>query len=328
MKNITIVFFLASFAAFSQNFNQGNEPAIGNQITLHLCDSNANILANTTGNNVTWNFSQIAGIYGVTKTVQLNDATMNPNIASFTGATKVYDIGGTLLTFFSSTANTRTSQGFIFNEPSLGVVTASWNSNSETLMNYPFALGNTSTDNFAGTVNTTATGTIPATGDCMTGVDGSGTLMLPGNHTYTNVLRYHLMDSAIASVFGSSANFIRDVYEYYDFTVGNLPIFLTMTITVNSPLFANSVTLILSKDQPTSFVGLNENSVNAFTVYPNPAENTLQVSGLATDVPYAISNGQGQIVNSGMYAESIDVTNLASGLYFLNIDGQVVTFKK
>ncbi|MFM7664421.1 MAG: T9SS type A sorting domain-containing protein [Bacteroidota bacterium] len=328
MKNITFFFSFLSFCAFSQSFNQGNEASIGNLVSLHICDSNANILAGTIGNNVTWDFSQIAGIFGVTKDVQINDATLDPNFASYPGASKVYDIGGTLLTFFSSTANDRTSQGFVFNEPALGVVTAAWSTNDQLIMNYPFALGNSTSDNFSGNVTTTATGTIPATGASMTSVDGLGTLMLPGNNTYSNVVRFHLKDSANASVFGSPVTFIRDVYEYYDFTVGNLPVFITMTVTVNSPLFANSSTLVLSKDLPTTFVGLNEHQEVHYGVYPNPVNTEIHVEGLNNGAEYQIMNSLGQTVLSGNYWNSIDVTNLSRGLYYVYINGQVLTVTK
>lgn len=328
MKTLTFFFSFTVFSVFSQSFNQGNEASIGNIASLHLCDSNANILAGTVGNNVTWDFSQIAGIFGITKDVQVKDASLDANFAAFAGSTKVYDIGGTLLTFYTSTANDRTSQGFVFNEPSLGVVTAAWSSNSQVLMTYPYALGNSTSDNFAGTVNTTATGTIPATGTSMTTVDGAGTLMLPGNNTYNNVLRFHLKDSANAAVFGSPVTFVRDVYEYYDFTVGNLPIFITMTVTVNSPLFANSSTLILSKDLPTTFVGLNENQEAYYGVYPNPVSTELHVEGLNNGTEYRIMNHLGQTVLIGNYSNSIDVTNLSSGLYYVHINGQVLTVTK
>jgi len=328
MKNITFFFSLLTLTAFSQSFNQGNEASIGNLVSLHLCDSNANILAGTIGNNVTWDFSQIAGIFGVTKDVQINDATLDPNFASYPGASKIYDIGGTLLTFFSSTANDRTSQGFVFNEPALGVVTAAWSTNDQLIMNYPFALGNSTSDNFSGNVTTTATGTIPATGTSMTGVDGLGTLMLPGNNTYNNVVRFHLKDSANASVFGSAVTFVRDVYEYYDFTVGNLPVFITMTVTVNSALFANSSTLILSKDQPTTFVGLEENQANPLVLFPNPVQQSLCIKGINYGEAFQIQNGIGQIVLEGLFDNSIDVTNLANGIYVVKIKGQALTFTK
>lgn len=328
MKSTLLLFVLFAFSSFAQTFTSANEPALGNLLSLHLCDSNANILANVVGNNVTWDFSQIAGIPNATEDIQITDATIHPNFGAFAGATKIFDVGGSLQRFYSSSANDRTSQGFVFNEPALGEVVASWSSNSQLLMNYPFALGNTTSDSFSGDVTTSATGTVPATGTSMTGVDGLGTLMLPGNNTYNNVLRYHLKDSTNASVFGTAVTFVGDFYEYYDFTVSNLPIFLTMTITINSALFANSSTIILSKDQPTTFVGINEQTQSKLTLYPNPATEEIFVQGIKDGENFTILNNLGQVVQQGNYHHSIDVTKLQGGVYFVSFENNVISFIK
>jgi len=326
MKRIFLPLLLIPFGVFSQAFDQNNEPTIGALSSLHLCDSNANVLANTNGNNATWDFSQIAGIFGVTKDVQMLDASLDPNFASFAGATKLYDIGGNFQTFFSSDANGRVSQGFVFNEVSLGAVVASWSTDQENLMTYPFNFGNNITDIFSGTVTTTATGTIPATGSSMAAVDGTGTLLLPGGNTYSNVSRYHLKDSAVATVFGTNVAFVREVFEYYDFTVSNLPIFITMSVDVNSPLIVNSSTIILSKDQPTTFVGINENSTDSFVLYPNPSNGLIQFSKDLNGASYRVLDAAGRTIQSGTANSSLDVTKLQSGVYFLSVNNQVIEF--
>jgi hypothetical protein len=328
MKSIYLFIIALPFLSIAQSFDATNEAAIGSLASLHLCDSNANIQSNIMGANVTWDFSQIAGIFGVTKDVQMLDATLDANYASFTGATKLYDIGTTFQTFYSSTPNGRSSQGFVFNEVSLGSVVASWNIDQENVMSYPFAFGSTVNDVFSGTVTSTATGTVPATGSSYAAIDGSGTLMLPGGNSYSNVLRYHLKDSAVASVFGTNVAFVRDVFEYYDFTVGNLPIFITMSVDVNSALFVNSSTVILSKDQPLTFVGESELNMPSIQLYPNPAVNEIQLSGVKIGDEYAILNLAGIRMNSASYKGSIDVTNLSTGVYLLQINGQTLEFIK
>lgn len=328
MKSISLVILALPFFGLAQSFDINNESAIGSITSLHLCDSNANIQANVMGSSATWDFSQIAGIYGVTKDVQILDATQDPNYVSFNGATKLYDLGNTFQTFYSSSANGRSSQGFVFNEVSLGAVVASWNIDQENLMAYPFSYGNNVIDVFSGTVTTSATGTVPATGTSYAVIDGNGTLMLPGGNTYTNVLRYHLKDSALASVFGTNVAFVRDVYEYYDFSVGNLPIFITMSVEINSALFSNNSTIILSKDQPTSFVGSTELTLPIISPFPNPVLNYLQLSGANIGDPYQIKSLSGKTLSMGLYKGSIDVANLNPGVYFIQINGESVEFVK
>jgi hypothetical protein len=328
MKTIYLLIISLPFLSVAQSFDATNEAAIGSLASLHLCDSNANIQANIMGANATWDFSQIAGVFGVTKDVQMLDATQDANFASFVGATKLYDIGSTFQTFFSSTPNGRTSQGFVFNEVSLGAVIASWNVDQENVMSYPFAYGNNVNDVFSGTVTSTATGTLPATGTSYAAIDGSGTLLLPGGNSYSNVLRYHLKDSAVASVFGTNVAFVRDVFEYYDFTVGNLPLFITMSVDVNSALLTNNSTMILSKDQPTSYVGSSELSFPAVTLYPNPVTNHLQLSGVSLGDAYRMVTLTGKTIEMGSYQGTIDVTNVNAGVYFIQINGQTVEFIK
>lgn len=329
MKSIYLLIIALPFLSIAQSFDATNEAAIGSLASLHLCDSNANIQSNIMGANVTWDFSQIAGIFGVTKDVQMLDATQDANYASFAGSTKMYDIGGNLQTFYSSSANGRISQGFVFNEVSLGAVVASWSTDQENLMSYPLSLGsNPLIDAFSGTVTSTATGTLPASGSSVTMVDGTGTLLLPGGNSYTNVLRFHLKDSAVASVFGTNVAFVRNVYEYYDFTVNNLPIFITMSVDVNSALINNSSTIILSKDQPLTFVGGNEITMESIQPYPNPVTNELYIKGAAYGDEFELYDLLGKLIGTGSYEGPINVTNLTAGVYLLQINGQTVEFLK
>ncbi|MFN4911509.1 MAG: T9SS type A sorting domain-containing protein [Flavobacteriales bacterium] len=328
MRTAVISLLLIPCTFFAQSFDVNNEPSIGSLVSLHLCDSNANILAGTVGSNAVWDFSQLSGIFGITKDVQILDATQDANYASFSGATQLYDIGGNLQTFYATTPNGRISQGFVFNEVSLGAVVASWNIDAENLMTYPFGFGgNPLIDNFSGTVTSGLTGTVPSTGSSVAVVDGSGTLMLPGGNSYT-AIRYHLKDSANATVFGTNVAFVRDVYEYYDFSTSNLPVFITMKINVSSALLNNSSTVILSKDQPLTFVGLEEAKFPSFTLYPNPATESLTLKGLNPGTAYAIHNILGECIEEGTYHHPIQVSNWPVGIYFVKTNNGVETFIK
>jgi hypothetical protein len=227
------------------------------------------------------------------------------------------EIGSTLRTFYSSDASSRISQGFVFNEVSLGNVVASWPINNELLMNYPFALGASTSDVFDGTITSTTTGTIPTNGVSMTSADGIGTLLLPGGSSYSNVLRFHLKDSATAIVFNTPVHFVRNQFEYYDFTISNLPIFLYSNIKLESALLNNSSTLVLSKDQPTTFVGLEENDIEAFTIYPNPVQNIIQINGNFDPKELSICDLNGAAQNYSLENSTLDVTQLPAGVYFI-----------
>jgi hypothetical protein len=151
----------------------------------------------------------------------------------------------------------------------------------------------------------------------MTSADGIGTLLLPGGSSYSNVLRFHLKDSATAIVFNTPVHFVRNQFEYYDFTISNLPIFLYSNIKLESALLNNSSTLVLSKDQPTTFVGLEENETEALTIYPNPVQNLIQINGNFDPKKLSICDLNGAAQNYSLENSTLDVTQLPTGVYFI-----------
>lgn len=82
----------------------------------------------------------------------------------------------------------------------------------------------------------------------------------------------------------------------------------------------------------TGTLSVNEFDVNNITIYPNPVNgNMLNVKLRATtsEVSYIITNMLGQKLTQGKVSnEAIDVSNLASGSYFLSIDSNGKTSVK
>jgi hypothetical protein len=208
-------------------------------------------------------------------------------------------------------------------------VVASWSVDPENLMAYPFALGNNINDVFSGTITSAATGVLSAQGISTSSADGSGTLLLPNGGTYTNVLRYHLRDSASAVIFGTPVSFVRNEYEYYDLAASNLPIFIYTRIKVVSALLNNTSTLVLSKDQPTTFVGVNELDSQVFSISPNPVMDLLNIEGLnGAEENYSVIDLTGREYSTGKTTGKIDLSALPSGTYFLTIGHSNIKFIK
>jgi hypothetical protein len=84
----------------------------------------------------------------------------------------------------------------------------------------------------------------------------------------------------------------------------------------------------LSKDQPLTFVGETEINLPSIHLYPNPAVHEIQLDGVIIGDEYAITNLAGILMNTGSYNGSIDVTNLSTGVYLLQINGQTLEFIK
>ena len=70
---------------------------------------------------------------------------------------------------------------------------------------------------------------------------------------------------------------------------------------------------------------VDEHLGESFLVYPNPADNQISVT---INGDYRITNVFGQIMLTGHESQSIDVSCLASGVYFLNVDGIIRKFIK
>jgi len=70
---------------------------------------------------------------------------------------------------------------------------------------------------------------------------------------------------------------------------------------------------------------VDEHLGESFLVYPNPADDQITVT---INGDYRITNVFGQIMLTGHESQNIDVSCLASGVYFLNVDGIIRKFIK
>ena len=64
---------------------------------------------------------------------------------------------------------------------------------------------------------------------------------------------------------------------------------------------------------------LNKNNIH---VYPNPAKDTLYISGLKTETLVKIFNTQGQELLKKTIKDTLDISNLINGVYFLKIKNE------
>jgi len=327
MKKILLAFGLLPIFSFAQ-MTSANEAAIGSTSNLYVCDSNTVTYSDVTGNGVTWDYRTLLGVQGLTKTLSVEAINPNSIDSLFVGATKKYSIGTLLTTYFSSDASSRVSQGNIFTEESLGTVVLNWNENSQILNNYPFALNDEVSDLFDGSIineNLFAPIDTVASGNTYSKIDGVGTLRLQQND-YTNVIRYNVRDTMNAVIFNAlfgevNIQLVRNWFEYYDYSTSNLPIFVVISITLNSELLNNSSTLVLSKDQPNANLSLADNSLGLFNIFPNPANEVLNIEAEG-DFTVSVLNTKGEEVLKNSNAKTINVANFTSGIYFVKLQNE------
>ena len=68
-------------------------------------------------------------------------------------------------------------------------------------------------------------------------------------------------------------------------------------------------------------VGIEEMDVNEFGIYPNPANNILNIDGGNAEFNYMMFNGMGQKVAEGNATDNaqINVSGMAKGVYFIRL---------
>jgi hemin uptake protein HemP len=341
MKKNLLLFsaLLMSASVFSQ-FTQANEPEVGQGRTLYVIDSLAPSFENTTGAGVTWDYSSYGGYENQDRTVTVQNAADAPNGSDFGSSTFAINIQDFLVTFLTSDADERNMQGFVFIEPSFGTIVATYD--ADVLQyDYPFAFGDEISSEIDGEAIVPLLGNLPFDGETDITVDGTGTLVLANGVSYTNVYRYRIeeeidVDAGIA--FGQQT-FNRVQYEYYDMgdTDNGLPVFVHTSGVLapsggGAPLF--DFTLVMSIEEPEELVNLENVSFNAGNIYPNPAENVLNIDlfNADTEANLSVVDAMGRIVlNRTLLTaqNNIDISSLNKGVYFVKIaqNGKLMTRK-
>lgn len=324
MKKSLLALTFLPFFSFAQ-MTEANDPAIGSTATLYLCDSNTVLYEDVIGTGVTWDYSDLLGVQEITKNLSVSAVNPLSVDSIFVGSTKKYSIGDLLTTYYSSSATERVSQGNIFFEPSLGNVFVNWNIDNQTLNSYPYALNDELYDSIDGKI-ISANPLVPidtvANGGSYSTIDGVGTLKLQQND-YTNVIRYYITDTLNTVIFNvifgeQPITLVREWYEYYDYATSNLPIFVVLTIKLTSALINNESTLVLSKDMPNDYIGLSENNVGTFDLYPNPADQILNIN-TEGNFNYLVMNVNGDVLVNNTNSKALDISSFSAGIYFVKL---------
>lgn len=325
---------LTGTSSFAQGLTQANEPAIGANASMFLCDSSATNFANVTGSGVTWDYSNIGGFPGETRTIAIVDPASTPNASNFQGATKAIAIENFLTTYWTSTATERNSPGFVFNEPTFGEVKAVYNIDAQKLAEYEFSLNDEVNDVFSGTLYFDFSGfpmSPAATGSSFSKIDGSGTLKLNAATTLTGVIRCVTIDTLNTTVPIGDVQLIRAQYEYYHHATGNMPVFThtsakIMTVGGTTPL--TEFTVVLNSVEPDQVASVSQTSKVNFSIYPNPAKDMLTISGDFAGASAKIVDQSGRevrTISEVAPGTSVQVSDLQKGIYFLVLNSNGVS---
>lgn len=325
MKKIYITLTAFVFATGGMNAQltltkANNEPVLGDVSKTKAYDS-VGVVPKNTGTNLTWNFSAF------TSTASLEIGTYTtvssfPSGSIMTGADLAVQKGN-MIEFTKSNGSNFEFIGMydIGNQTSMNFT------NTAIAATWPVALGNGGSDAFSGP-SVTGTVTTPWSGTMTFSATGTGTVILPGNKTFTNCLQIvrtvtitmgtgtntTLFNQKQYSYFAPGYKFPVAEYDYTSFTTGTV-----VTKEFNFDANESALTVGMKDAKLTSdFVNL----------YPNPASGNLYIKGLeGLHYTAEILDMTGKCVMNFSGSNSINVSSLNTGLYFvkLNVDGNLIT---
>ncbi|MFN8231458.1 MAG: T9SS type A sorting domain-containing protein [Bacteroidia bacterium] len=301
--------------------------AVGDTSRFYSCDTgavNLSSILSATGSNISWNFTGVT----VNNTVVTTPYNSTISVASATSYPGCNIVQGTTSFFKNSTGP---AQVELVGASMMG---ASLNfTNTAKVLQFPFALNNTFTDNFSGTVTFTSNGTF--SGSVTVTADGNGTLVLPTGQVFNNVTRVKTKQTTtINGILPLPLPVTLKITNYDYYHVSDL--FPVFTISYNSIVLgvgSPTVTGTVRSNKAVTVVGISENILNenSFNVYPNPTNEVLNFNVNTIGIePKEISiiSLTGKVVYQSQFQNSINLNQLKPGLYLLQVKTNLGNYKK
>lgn len=320
MKKICFLLLFSAITVLrAQTLTQAfNEPAVGDVDKNYRLDTSAYTsgLPAATGSNVVWDFTRVTGTFPI-----IFDSIVAPASAAgystFPTASYAQKRGG-INSFFTSVSSPQRTEWIGVYSPSLTITFT----NSAIIATYPISLGYSSTDAVTGTFKYNTTNGV-CNGSLTVIADGLGTLKLPGNVTFTNVLRVRSVEElTLTTGFLPVGTISQAVFNYYVPGI-KFPVIaaqyqkyqlLVGTPTITAMAYGNFNYFTVA--------GLKENTLNqAVSVYPNPFSGRLFVKSDPAAEPqgFLLYSLQGQLLVQAATLEEQSFDPLPAGIYLLEI---------
>jgi hypothetical protein len=319
MNKLLIILFFYSIVNNAQTITQAfNEPSIGDVDKNYRLDTSAyttGLPSTVTGSNVVWDFTKVTGAFPV-----IFDSIVAPSAATggtaHPSATYAQKRSG-INAFFKSSSSPSQTEWLGAYSPSLSITFT----NSAIIATYPISYGYTSTDPVTGVFKYNTTNGV-CNGVITVMADGVGTLNLPGNVSFQNVIRLKSIEQLTMTVnFLSVGSINQSIYSYY--VPGKKYPLITQqyqkyqllagTPTITAMAYGNFdyfTVAGISNYEPRFEPG----------VYPNPFNNKLYLRNESTGtMEFMIYNLNGQQMIVADEIENLNTSNLQPGIYILEI---------
>lgn len=318
MKKLTfLISSLLVGSAFAQTIptltQATSVPLAGESYEFYTNPTATNLQVTYGGANETWDFSSVSG--NVELTSYMTDAN-SPNPGVYPGCNLV-EVSALAENYMVSTNSNLGYVGQI-----LDVADITYTDPGD-ILQFPITYGDSFTDVIAGSADIPIIGQITATGTGVIKADGHGTL-ITSYGSIPNVLRIHVHQDVDLGAMGMLTN---DFYFWYDQTHKTS---LASYVVLQNPLGASEVASVLSEQDYVTSVS-EAVAHNQLMVFPNPATNELNISNATVGQTVSILSVSGQVLVSQTVQntiQSINVSSLSKGLYFVKVGNAVSQFVK
>lgn len=329
LTNTILILALPFITLSQQGLDSSNYSLLNQSKSVFVCETNTPSYANTTGMNVTWDYSQAIGT-GEVKTLSY----LLPDSTSFASEYASYsnyamEVEGFITTYKIRSSNNMEETGYVLPNTDLGDIKAKFFTNSWNQYNYPFQYNANNVDGYTGNLSFVLNGNAQnpsCYGNGYSYYDGYGRLIQANGDTLNNVSRLRTLDTTYTTipVFGQ-VRLIREQFEYFTLdSLGAMPVFIYAHAYVLSS-FPNPLIdlyVVLSDVQPESTTGIDEEMAN-FTqpvVYPNPSHGTIHIKNMSPEHSYSIFTMDGKLMKVGKGTDQTEI-HLENGVYLVQIEG-------
>lgn len=329
MKKIYCLFLLISCVHIhSQTLTQSfNEPSIGDVDKNYRLDTSAytnGLPLNVTGNNCTWNFTNINGIFPMIVDSFLSPVGI-PSSTAYPSASYVQHRDN-LYTYYKSTTSPQQTELLGAYTPTLAITFT----NSGIIAGYPVNYGYSVSDPVGGTFKYNTTNGV-CIGNITISADGLGTVNLPNNVSIPNVLRLKSVETlTLSTSILPVGTFSQTIYNYYQpgrkFPILNLNYtayqLLAGTPTITAFVYGSNNYFVVA--------GVEQNILTkeSFNVFPNPFHDQLFITAKNQegDNEFLFYDLNGRTVLKTKSATDNDIEKLVPGVYFLEIKNERGSF--
>lgn len=331
MKKIYLVLSAVaiSFGSYAQlNLTKAaNEPVAGDSKIVKGFDS-ISVVPKNTGSGLTWNFSSLVQ-NTVNATTTYSAAAAISSSTLFPGCTVVENTPSGDKNFWKAASTPSTQFEMLGINNSLGIE-FNFHTNPLVVAVWPATFGYNMTDVGTGSISAFSNAGTLASTVTMLG-SGTGTAILPGSLTYTNVLQTKMTQTlyAVVPALGYTISVLSTSYSYYTgtqkFPLVTVNYEKTTLNSIGGPTVTNTGKIEMNGNVIT--VGINEVNFDAsFTMFPNPAKDNFSVnlSNTSNDKgTIDIHNELGQLAkrvdlgNESVIKTNVSVADLKPGIYIV-----------